>query len=225
MYRGHRCRKLVLEPQADREEHLEHPEPLPMTFAAFIAWTDRQPGEVRYELVDGFPVALAQPTNAHNRLMMRLYDVIGPRVRARGCDAYTSGCLVPTRADDTGRVPDLLVTCDERDQREDDDAVNARTIRYPKLVAEILSASNDADDLVHKRNEYENLPAIEEYLILDSRRTWARVHRRHPQTGKFIETDYRDGDEIRLVAIDTMINVDELYRDARIANRRQRRRS
>jgi Uma2 family endonuclease len=204
---------------------LEHPEPIPMTFTAFIAWADRQSGELRYELVDGFPVALAQPTNAHNRLMMRLYDVIGPRVRARGCDAYTSGCLVPTRADDTGRVPDVLVTCDERDQREDDDTVNARTIRYPKFVAEILSASNDVDDLVHKRKEYENLPAIEEYLILDSRRIWARLHRRDPQTGKFIETDFRNGDEVRVSAIDTLINLDDLYRDARIANPRQHKRA
>jgi Uma2 family endonuclease len=194
-----------------------------MTFTTFIGWADRQPGEVRYELVDGFPVALAQPTNAHNRLMMRLYDIIGPKVRARGCDAYTSGSLVPTQADDTGRVPDLLVTCDERDQRDDDDAINARTIRYPKFVAEILSASNDVDDLVHKRKEYEALPSIEEYLILDSRRIWARVHRRDSQTGKFIEADFRDGDEIRLVAIDTIVNLDNLYRDARIADRRQRK--
>jgi Uma2 family endonuclease len=194
-----------------------------MTFATFIAWAERQIGEVRYELVDGFPVALAQPTNAHNRLMMRLYDVIGPRVRARGCDAYTSSSLVPTHADDTGRVPDLLVTCDERDQRDDDDSINARTIRYPKFIAEILSASNDIDDLVHKRKEYEALPVIEEYLILDSRRIWARVHRRDPQTGKFIETDFRDGDEVRLIAIDTIINLDDLYQDARITNRRQRR--
>jgi Uma2 family endonuclease len=194
-----------------------------MTFATFVAWAERQIGEIRYELVEGVPVALAQPTNAHNRLMMRLYDVIGPRVRARGCDAYTSGSLVPTHADDTGRVPDLLVTCDERDQRDDDDSISARTIRYPKFIAEILSASNDVDDLVHKRKEYEALPVIEEYLILDSRRIWARVHRRDPQTGKFIETDFRDGDEVRLIAIDTIINLDDLYRDARISNRRQRR--
>jgi Uma2 family endonuclease len=194
-----------------------------MTFATFIAWAERQAGEIRYELVEGLPVALARPTNAHSRLMMRLYDVIGPRVRAGGCDAYTSGSLVPTRADGTGRVPDLLVTCDERDQREDDDGFNARTMRYPKFIAEILCASNDVDDLVHKRKEYEALSVIEEYLILDSRRIWARVHRRDPQTGKFIETDFRDGDEIRLIAIDTMLNLDDLYRDARITNRRQRK--
>lgn len=96
-----------------------------MTIAAFIAWADRQPGDIRYELVDGYPVPLARP---------------GPR-------AYTAGSLVPTRVDDTGRVPDLLVTCDERDQRDDDDAVAARSIRYPKLIAEILSASNDVGDL------------------------------------------------------------------------------
>lgn len=100
--------------------------------------------------------------------------------------------------------------------------MNARTIRYPKFVAEILSSSNDIDDLVHKRNEYQALPVIEEYLILDSRRSWARLHRREPPTGKFFETDYRDGDEVRLVSVDTVINLDDLYRDARITNRRQR---
>jgi Uma2 family endonuclease len=196
-----------------------------MKIAGFLSWAERLPGELRYELVDGLPAALAQPTNAHNRLMMRLYDVVGPRARAHGCDAYTSGSFVPTRADDTGRVPDLLVTCDERDQRDDDDAVNARTIRYPKFVAEILSAANDVDDLVHKRKEYEALPAIEEYLILDSRRIWARMHRRDTHTGKFIETDYRDGDEIRLTAIELIVNLDDLYREARIVDRRQRKRS
>jgi Uma2 family endonuclease len=193
-----------------------------MTLMAFVAWAERQPGEIRYELVDGFPIALAQPTNAHNRLMMRLYDTIGPRARSRGCDAYTSGSLVPTRADDTGRVPDLVVTCDERDQRDDGDSVNARTIRFPRFVAEILSASNDIDDLVHKRNEYRAVPTIEEYLILGSRRIWARLHRRDPQSGTFLETDYRDGDAIRIVAIDTIVNLDDLYREARITKRQQR---
>ncbi len=190
-----------------------------MTIAAFIAWAGRQSDDVRYELVGGFPVALAQPTNAHNRLMMRLYDLVGPRARAHGCDAYTSGSLVPTRADDSGRVPDLVVTCDERDQRDDGDSVNARTIRYPKFVVEILSSSNDINDLVDKRNEYQAVSAIEEYLILDSRRTWARLHRRDPQTGKFMEIDYRDGDEVRLISFDTSINLDDLYRDARITRR------
>lgn len=86
---------------------LERSAPAPMTLEAFIAWADRQSGEVRYELVDGFPIALAQPTNAHNRLMMRLYDVIGPSVRAGRCDAYTSGSLVPTRR----MIPVASLTC------------------------------------------------------------------------------------------------------------------
>jgi Uma2 family endonuclease len=202
---------------------MERRQPEPMTLRQFLEWCERQPEHLRHEFVDGLPSAMAPATNAHNRLILRLYDLIGPRVASAGCDAYTSGPLVPTKAEGRGRNPDALVTCDERDQRDDDEYVDSRVIRYPKFIAEILSPSTATTDLVDKPEEYERLETVDEYLILDSQRCWARLYRRDPATQKFGQQDYRSGDEVQLRSLGIIIDLDALYAAARIQRVRWRK--
>lgn len=204
---------------ADRIENfvqMEQSAQHPMTLRQFFDWCDRQRVGDRYELVDGFPVAMAPASNAHNRLMMALNDLLRPRAAERGCDAFTSGPLVPTKVDGNGRIPDNLVTCDERDQRDSDDAVESRVIRHPNLVAGILSPTTAEMDLGPKKTEYEiGVPSIEEYLVLSGHRPWARVYRRDTATGKFADTDYAGG-TVPLASIGLVVDLGALYAAARI---------
>ena len=71
----------------------------PMTLDEFLRWDDGT--ETHYELIGGFPVAMAPPTEAHRILAMRL----GSRVDAalshrRPCNAQIeAGVIRPDRAD------------------------------------------------------------------------------------------------------------------------------
>ena len=80
-----------------------------MTLDEFLRWDDGT--ETRYELIDGFPLAMAPPAEAHRILAMRL----GARIDAalgnrRPCNAQAeAGVLRPDRAD-AYLVADIGVT-------------------------------------------------------------------------------------------------------------------
>ena len=52
-----------------------------MTLDEFLRWEDGS--DTRYELIDGFPVAMAPPARAHGLLCARLAVAIDAALRAR----------------------------------------------------------------------------------------------------------------------------------------------
>ncbi len=58
--------------------------------------------------------------------------------------------------------PDVVVSCDDRDQR----AIEA--IAYPQLIVEVLSPSTAAFDRGDKFRFYRHLPTREEYILIDA---------------------------------------------------------
>jgi Uma2 family endonuclease len=190
------------------ESHL----PNQMTLRTFLEWCEQNGSDGRYELVDGRPVALAQPTRRHNRLVTALQRRIDAHVLARGCESDASGATL-----ENGRSPDIVVTCDDRDVRETDDFVNERIIRYPLMVVEVLSPSARDSDLGSKVELYRAIESVREYFILDSQTRFARLYRRdetHPDQLSMLPD--RIGGEIELRSIGLTISLDRLYADARI---------
>ena len=164
-------------------------DPAPMSLRDFLAFVDCREG--RFELIDGRPVALEHPTKRHNRIVNALHSRIYAHVTPRGCDSYASDILIA--AGINGRSPDIVVTCDERDQNDEADEETARLVRYPKLILEVLSPTTAATDLGDKVAEYQALSSLEEYLIIDSRRRWARLYRRDDRAHLVFDTDTLSG--------------------------------
>ena len=54
----------------------------PMTLEEFLRWDDET--DTRYELIDGFPIAMAPPAEAHRILALRLVSASMLRSRAGG---------------------------------------------------------------------------------------------------------------------------------------------
>src|SRR5271169_3503272 len=100
-----------------------------MTVDEFLAWEDGS--ETRYELIDGFPLAMAPPAEAHRILAMRLGSRIDAALVARRpCNAQAeAGVLRPDRADGYF-VADVGVTCRPNIRRR-------QIIEEPILLAEI----------------------------------------------------------------------------------------
>ena len=48
-----------------------HPGPLTLTADAFLAWAEEQPGDARFELIDGRVVAMAPERLGHIRAKVR----------------------------------------------------------------------------------------------------------------------------------------------------------
>lgn len=176
-------------------------QPYRMTVEAYLEWEPLQ--ELRYEFVDGEVLAMTGGTLPHNDIAINLLTALRPQVRQNGCriniaDAKVS--VTPTQY----RYPDLVVSCDERDQA----ALDA--IRHPKLIVEVLSAGTEAQDRGEKFKEFRALASLEEYVLIASRDVGVEIYRRG-EGRMWLYTAYQDGELIRLESVDFEFPIALLY--------------
>jgi Uma2 family endonuclease len=128
--------------------------------------------DTRYQLVDGFVVAMAPQAPRHGALFVRLAGAIDAALRTRPpCTALgDAGIVLPDR-NDTFYVAGIALTCDPL--RSDD-----QLIRNPILVVEILSPSTANFDRNTKVPDYRCTPSVQEILLLDSATVFAEILRR-----------------------------------------------
>lgn len=138
----------------------------PWDVDAFLAWERQQ--ELRWEFDGVQPVAMTDALVGHARRVAALARALDRRVPS-GCEVFTETLKVRTLADRI-RYPDVLVTCGPL--ADDDDAVS------PVLVFEVLSPSTEPTDRRVKVLEYQAVPSILAYVILDPERPVATLRRR-----------------------------------------------
>jgi Uma2 family endonuclease len=142
----------------------------PMTVDEFFDWCADD--AIRWELIDGRPIAMAPTTRAHGRLLLRLSALVDRACGERPpCAGETeAGIRLPDR-DDLYFQADIAVACTPPSPGE-------RGIRDPVLIIEILSPSTAARDRRRKLPDYRSIPTVQEILLVDQEAVYAEVHRR-----------------------------------------------
>jgi Uma2 family endonuclease len=162
------------------------------TYADLLTWDD----DIRYELHYGQPVALASPSEGHQRVLTGLLIQIGSYLEGKRCRVYPAPLDVrlfeqaeePPEDVDTVVQPDLMVVCDP-------DKADRRGIHgAPDLVVEILSDSTRRVDRLVKYQLYQRA-GVPEYWIVDPAGKTVAVHRL--QDGQYGSPDlYLAGDTV-----------------------------
>lgn len=139
---------------------------LPMTKAAFIAWSAAE--EERCELVAGRVVMMPRPSRSHGLIVSNL--VVALRAQL---DPH-QWVVIPEFGLDSGpqtlRYPDIIV------DRAGGGAKDY-TATGPVLLAEVLSPSSVETDLGDKAAEYLQIPSLLAYAIFsqDEPKAWAYI--------------------------------------------------
>ncbi len=120
---------------------------------------DRDDG--RWELDDGIPVMMAGATRRHGQVSGSIFVAVRARLGASGCEAFFD-MFVSTGIRKL-RVPDVAVFCDPRDADDD-----ARVLRFPKVIFEVLSPSTEQDDKRTKLFEYQRLESVDTIVLVDN---------------------------------------------------------
>ena len=93
----------------------------------------------------------------------------------------------------------------ERDPQDHNTAVN------PIVIVEVLSDSTEAYDRGQKREHYQTIPTLADYVLVSQREPRIEVY--HLKTAGAGVRVARPGDTVELPSINCELAVDEVYRD------------
>ncbi len=148
----------------------------------FLVWCLDQ--ENRWELIEGVPVEMmARASEIHDRIAVNVIISLGNQLRGGPCRPTTADIALRTRIRSVRR-PDVMVTCDP----PRGDVYDAQK---PRMVVEVLSASNVGVAWDRKLREYRRREDLAYILLIDSKLVGATLYVR---TGQ----DWADQDFDRL---------------------------
>src|SRR5438094_230378 len=125
-----------------------------MSLDEFLAWERGQPE--RYEFADGVVTMRAGQTLGHCTITTNLLAALRQRLRGSGCRVFVTS--VKVIADGTVRYPDVSVTCEAVNGKDD-------IVPDPAVVIEIVGPSTERVDRGRKKFDYFATPSIRQYAI------------------------------------------------------------
>jgi Uma2 family endonuclease len=128
-----------------------------MSVEEFLEWGLHQ--ELRYELVDGVPVAMAGAKQRHDQIVANAHGMLYILLRGQKCRHFTADLAVRIPVGNVRR-PDAGIDCGAADG-------GATTATEPLLVLEVLSPSTRDFDMFGKLEEYKTVPTLRHIVIVD----------------------------------------------------------
>jgi Uma2 family endonuclease len=121
-------------------------------------------GEARYEYWHGEIVCMSGGSLQHAISSSNFIINLGRQLAGGQCRAFTADMAVKTPFLPPYSYPDLSVVCG-RPAVEDIEGIAVLT--NPVLLVEVLSPGTESRDRNEKRNAYQALPSLREYLLVE----------------------------------------------------------
>lgn len=161
---------------------------------------------VKHEFVGGEVYAMAGGSVRHNVICGNIFAALRSHLIDNECDVIITDVKIKT-TDDAYYYPDVFVSCDKTPKshyyREE-----------PVLIVEVASPSTRQIDRREKLRAYQQIPSVQEYVIVEQDKFHIELHRRQPN-GNWITYFYNDNDmdvDIEFQSVGLNTNLDEIYR-------------
>ena len=168
---------------------------------------------VRHELVDGQIFAMAGGTPEHAALAASAVVLLGSKLRGKPYRPYSGDLRIRVLATGLATYPDAAVICGEPAR----DPSSVTHVTNPTVVIEVLSPSTEAYDRGEKREHYQQIEALREYVLVSQHQRRVEVFRR--VDSGWTRDVYEAGSTIDLASLGISLSTDELYDDAGVAAR------
>jgi Uma2 family endonuclease len=172
----------------------------PKTLDEFRAWHDRQPDV--WEFIHGVPKLMAPGSMAHTLIKSNTHAALAQVVQGTGCRALVDGAIIEVEA--SSLIPDVVVTCSELD-------FTTPRIDDPVIIVEVLSPSNEKDDIGRKLALYLKFPSLRHYLVIHQDRQLVVHHQRRDDLEGAFLTTIAPPDPLRLDPPGIEISLAALY--------------
>jgi Uma2 family endonuclease len=169
------------------------------TFEEFLEF--EMHSQVRHEFVDGNLFVMSGGTDRHNHIISRLIVRLFEKALSYGAALYQSDVLVRVPSG-KGYYPDVYVCFDQS-------LDSARVKHRPSIIIEILSESTEAIDRGEKWQAYQQIPSLEQYILLSQTEPVAEVFVRH--NDKWIYSKLENEDVLELPQLEAQIVLSNLF--------------
>lgn len=119
--------------------------------------------ELRHEYLHGEIFAMSGGTSNHNLISLDLSTEFNNRLRGTPCNTYGSDMRIRVAATRFNAYPDLSVVCGPQQFLDD----TKDCILNPILLGEVLSKSSRNNDRGEKFRQYQQLPTLRTYLLVE----------------------------------------------------------
>ncbi len=182
-----------------------------MTQQEFFDWAETQ--DAPYEF-DGFqPVAMTGGTLGHSSVIRNINRQLANRLAGSGCEPLGPDAGVAT-VGDTVRYPDAVVTCTKFNARD-------RLVPNPVIVVEVVSPSSVRMDRITKLREYQAVPTIRRYVIVEPDAMAVTVLSRDHADETFRAAGLTEGDTLHLPEVGIELPVASLYEGTALDQRNE----
>lgn len=131
--------------------------------------------EIKHEYIDGEIYAMAGGTGNHNLINLNCAMLLRNRLRGSSCRTYMSDMKANIADSKRFFYPDVLVTCDQRDQPTES------YTNFPTLIIETLSPATENFDRNGKFQFYRTIPTLQEYLLINVENPLVECFRRQTE--------------------------------------------
>ena len=181
-------------------------EKLVSTYAEYLALEAASP--VKMQFVDGVAYAMAGGTPAHAQLAAEVISALSNLLRpGRGrCRVFSSDLKIHVSATGNSHYADAAVVCGPLDRA----AVDAHSATNPTMLVEVLSDSTESYDRGKKFRDFQRLPSLKHYLLVDQVAVRMEHYRRNDDD-TWTLTIAEAGAKVSLPELGGDIVVDDVY--------------
>ncbi len=159
--------------------------------------------EIKHEYLHGEIYAMAGASKNHQRVITNFIRLFSSHLDETRCDTFASDIKIRI-GDLAFFYPDIIVACEEDDEDED-----GYYTEKPAIIVEVLSKSTRRKDETTKRRLYQQLPTLQEYVLVEQDIVDIEICRR---SQGWVSEHYFMGDEVTFEAIDLTLAVEDIYR-------------
>jgi len=164
---------------------------------------------IKHEYINGEVYAMAGASDRHHRISANVFIKLDSHLAQSTCEAFMAEMKLKADAS-TFYYPDVFVSCDK--------IIKSSFYREePVLIIEVVSPSTRQTDRREKLRIYQQIPTVQEYVIIEQDRIHLEIHRRQPD-GHWITYFYNEGDfdeQIEFQAVGLSLNLEEIYNRVR----------
>ena len=163
--------------------------------------------DIKHEYFDGEILAMAGATDTHVTIALNMAILLRNHLRGSGCRVYISDMKVQIENKNRFFYPDVMVTCETEDKEY------STYKKFPRLIIEVLSDSTEAFDRGDKFADYQSIPSLEEYVLINTKKARIECFRRADGGMWLLQFYQLEQTDFALTSVGFKGKIEEVYQE------------